>query len=208
MSYYRLHETGYDETQWHISVPPIKPGETEWWDVWAFARCEFYCGETPIHGEDYDGPGRRTSFTSCEFNSYVVSKDLGEAMRAVAPDAIQLVSIQIDEEPAGEWYILNILDQVDCIDFERSKVEWGEMNREGEITCIYRLEINQEKAIGHHIFRLAQYPVQVLVSEEMAKAMNAHNYDGFLLVPLPWHFLKQDQLDQEAERRRNRELGD
>jgi hypothetical protein len=49
-----------------------------------------------------------------------------------------------------------------------------------------QLTTEEEKAAGHDIFRLGEFPVQVLVSERMADAMRGSGLDGFRLAPLPW----------------------
>jgi len=193
LTYYDLSFDGYDSKRWVVSIPPIHPGETEWWDVWAFARCEPYDGPTPIQGEEFDGPGKRTAFTSCSFSSYVVSKKLGDAMLSVAPTQLQLIPMVIDDEPAGEWFILNILKQVDCMDLDRSKVDRGVRDGVEKILSVYYLEIDEEKAAGHDIFRLGEFSVQVLISETMATAMLESGESGFVLQPLPWSFLHGKQ---------------
>ncbi len=186
MSYFDLTYEGFEGEQWGVSIPPIRPGETEWWDVWAFSRCETYTGPVPILGEEYEGPERRTAFTWCSFNAFVVSQAMGKVMQSVAPESIQLVPLVIDDEPSGQWFILNVLDQVACIDHKPSKVEWGVRDGKEKIISVYYLEIDEQKAAGHHIFRLEEFPVQVLVSQEMADAMNQSGLDGFHLAPLPW----------------------
>lgn len=186
MRYYDLDADGFDADRWHVSIPEILPGETEWWDVWAFSRCEPYTGHTPVRGLQFEDSGRRTAFTSCSFNAFVVSQKMGDILLSIVPDSVELIPLVIDDEPIGEWFILNILDRVNCIDLEHSKVVFKREDGEQKIRSITYLEILEEKAAGHDIFRLGEFSVQVLVSERVAKGMQASGLDGFLLQALPW----------------------
>ena len=95
-------------------------------------------------------------------------------LEAFASWDIQRVPAQL--EAGGDIEILNVLTVLDCFDRERSEATY-----EGEKpNMVTKLRIQPEKAEGHHIFRLKDWPGPLIVSGLILEQLRRIGATGFV----------------------------
>lgn len=89
-----------------------------------------------------------------------------------------------DRSPIGSYFFLHILDTADCLDRANSQFK----EEKGYVGDITKLVIDESKAAGKHLFRLAHaYQRLVFASEELATAVEAAGITGVRLQdPASW----------------------
>jgi hypothetical protein len=120
------------------------------------------------YGEEFAGPlpseipvgegGPRADFNFAAFDMLVVNESINAAI-AAAP-RIQRFPVQIEGGIAG-YEILNVLEVVECFDFEQSKFTVrtesdGNPVQAADLFGVFKLRIDPARATGHAIFRVAE----------------------------------------------------
>ena len=75
-----------------------------------------------------------------------------------------------------QFYCMHVLDRADCFDFERSKFS---VDEDGFIEDIDKLVLDESKALGHELFRVANVDFVILcASEPLAQRVSAGGFTG------------------------------
>ncbi|CVK19389.1 imm11 family protein [Sporomusa sphaeroides] len=78
----------------------------------------------------------------------------------------------------GEYYIINVLDVVDCIDYERADFE--RYKSSGRIMLFNRYAFKPECVKGKHLFKIVDEPVRrPFVSDEFRNRVIESGLEGF-----------------------------
>lgn len=81
--------------------------------------------------------------------------------------------------PSGSNVGISVLDTLDCLDLERSKIDWLDEDR---ILYIERYVFEPEKVEGRHIFKISQQPFSfVYVTEAFRQAVEESGLQGLAL---------------------------
>jgi hypothetical protein len=96
-------------------------------------------------------------------------------MRRVAPGDMELFPVSISGAKAT-YYILNAICRAECLDEERSEFTmWTEEDDNPEMVGNYKMidtiRIDPQRTDAHHIFRIARWPLALLVSHTMRRAL-------------------------------------
>jgi hypothetical protein len=83
------------------------------------------------------------------------------------------------------YYFANILDKVDCFDREKGKYQLDDAEGFKDYICkIYELRIDENRASGHALFRLAKcWDDIICVSDRLAYKITAMRLTGMNFVP-------------------------
>lgn len=98
-------------------------------------------------------------------------------------DQMQLIPITVDEHP-DRYYLLNLLRTIRCIDDERCEevgyrtVEDGYEDGIGEYYKVVGLRIDPSKVGNAELFRPWGWPVSIIISERVKKAMEEAGVTG------------------------------
>jgi hypothetical protein len=115
----------------------------------------------------------------------VVSKRFKEVLDGAGVDNVQYVPATIHDEVADrtyrDYFVANVIGLVDCIDMKRSKVTMRAALPD-KIRDIDELHVDEKRAKGHAIFRLARKSSLVLVNERVKKALERSELKGVALV--------------------------
>ena len=87
------------------------------------------------------------------------------------------------------YFFCHILDQVDCFDHEQGRCTFHEApGFKDRIDEIEKLAIDEQKAEGHHLFRLAKGAEYIIcMSDELAKQIQASKATGArFIAPEDW----------------------
>ena len=166
-----------DETRWHLELlaetPPV--------DIWA---CERVTLPSPIRF-GIQMPGVSMDFNPSCFAIPVVSKRLAELMESIAPYEVQRLPAIIEGDPA-DWEVLNVVSKVNCIDHERSCIQYYPKNhpeKPGKPRGVVSLVLDTNRANGHHVFRATDWEVALIVSEHVKTALEELGATGIEYVP-------------------------
>ncbi len=126
--------------------------------------------------------GNPLDFNFCDFDMIISPASLNEAIESVAKNAIQRIPVTADNRE-NEFEILNICNLIDCVDESRSLLtKWtvadGRPEKAGQFRMIANLKINPAAASGHDIFRVAGWPIAVVVSEKIKTIFEERNVSG------------------------------
>lgn len=126
--------------------------------------------------------GRELDFNFCDFDMVVASSEVGEKLLKIVGSAIQRIPVMIDSA-AKAYEILNICKLVSCLDRDKSLfTEWsakdGRPEKVGQLRMVARLKIDPAVAKGQHVFRIAEWPIAVIVSSNVKDWLVANKVSG------------------------------
>lgn len=168
--------------RWHLSLLDTFPDGSAV-DIWAY-RCKPIENLKPvpfkiqIHGD-------RVDYNPTAFSAIVVSRRLADAIEAIAPNDIQRIPAAI-EGHTGEWEVLNILTCVDCIDHDRSIIQYYPANhptRPGKPRGVVRLILDPTDIGDKHIFHPKDWPVSVVISDILKAVFESSSISGIEYIP-------------------------
>jgi hypothetical protein len=184
--YYRIWFDERDESDWVLNNAWKRDERAI--DVWSYVRC--------VRGQrdpqpllKIQRPGERTTF------ELAGPEQVPVAAPEVADVLLQIVGSDIERIPAEvedgtRMDIVNALACVDAIDYSRSLVEcFGPHDKvrpdlAGEVSVVERLVLATENIGDHHIFRLRDWLLPVIVSEAVKVALERLNVTGIVFDPI------------------------
>jgi hypothetical protein len=130
--------------------------------------------------------GRRPEFAFGAFDMPVVAPQLGNRLRDLAPEAVELIPAIAG---GTECHILNVFDCVDCIDEDRTVGEkWPadspRADRIGQYRTIVHLFLDPRRVSGRHIFRVQGWQVALVISDRVVEQLSRRDLDGIRLLPV------------------------
>ncbi len=185
MDYYKISFDDQETEGWELVVTWELP-DGSWRDVWAYTRCEYLSQPDDITVDIVD-KGLATDFNLANFNIPIVSKRLGDVVESVAKNQIQRIPISIGDDRG--WEILNILNLVECLDYERSVIDYHAeipsdpaivetLKNSGKPRGVRLLRIDGRKACGFHIFRISDWTIPIIVSAALKNALEDAGVTG------------------------------
>lgn len=174
---------------WTLHGPIAANGEQA--DARVFTVCEQQSQSTDFHFV-IAKPGRQLSFNFASFLMVVSEARLNQAMETRFSVRNQRVPVSIIDN-ATQFEILNVLDCVDCIDENRSRlVRW---TREETITdpvrssrlkyrMIFNLVIDPAKAEGHDLFRVKGWDFALICSGPLKSFLSQVGVEGIYYHPV------------------------
>jgi hypothetical protein len=177
--YFRVQADVNAHERWFLRSPINTHGEEL--DPRAFTRSSI----CPAHGPltlPLRRDGRPVDFNFGDFDMPVVKTDIVDKLEDVLDLQLQRVPVHMPES-AGKFEILNVLDQVDCIDavksvYTRWEANDGRPEKLGEYRMITDLKIDPKCTHGHHLFRVKGWAVALIVSEQMKQALESFRVSG------------------------------
>jgi hypothetical protein len=133
--------------------------------------------------------GPEVDFNFCDFDMVVTPASINAELEALVGPAIQRVPVMVDAK-AAEYEILNVCELVSCFDESRSLfTKWtdadGRPDKIGHFRMVVKLKIDPLLADGHHLFRMAGWPIALIASQEVKRLFESRNLSG----------LKYEQVD-------------
>ncbi len=132
---------------------------------------------------------RYTDFHLGIGGTYYVNEKFINCLKAVGETNYQLFPIKVlpEEKP---YYILNILNIIDCVDREKSKFTvWTEEDNRpdklGKYFGFDKMVLDHSKVPdGVHLFRVFEYKIVAVASKELVQEFEKNKIKGFNLVPV------------------------
>jgi len=153
-------------------------------DVWQYSRCERLVNLVPVPIA-IEHTGTPADYDIDAFSVPIVSRRLADLLIEIAPHEIQLIPALI--ENPGEWFVLNVLSEVDAIDYKRSVMTFYEPEHPrlpGKPRGVVQLILDPAKVGDHRIFRLHDWMVAVVVSEAVKRRCELAGMTNMKFVPV------------------------
>jgi hypothetical protein len=164
MDYYTI---SLDDTKpfWSLSIiEKTESGPTI--DIWAFRTCKYYTGPTPIPFRiSNDGP--IADYSPTAFGAVVLTERFSDQLKQLVGGEIQLIPASLPRP--GNWMVLNILKRIDCIDHDKSIIQYypanyPEKRLAGKPRGVVKLAIRKDMEYAVQLFRPADWEVVMVVS--------------------------------------------
>ncbi len=162
---------GYPD-QWFLNEPLA--GDWTELDAQDFTEGTPYQGPAPVV-LPVGNPGRELAFNFAAFDMPVVSSQVADAIRRIAPNDVQWFPVTVPGAK-GSYQILNAIVSLDCLDEERSEfTRWQpgdhRPDRVGHYHSIPTIRIDPVRTGDHHVFRILNWPIALLVSDSIRDAL-------------------------------------
>ncbi len=180
MKFYRLTRSA--APSWHLRLV-IRNSESS--DVWSYSSGHPI--RSPRNGtfESEDHPP--VDYTQTAYGISVISSTMANALAPLAAAEWQLIPVTVIGYEDREWFIVNAINALDCIDYQRSHLRMddsGTLDHARRIEAVYKLVIDPSKAAGHHYFRLAEWNIAEVVSSQLRDEILRHNLTGVDFSPV------------------------
>ncbi|WP_422928558.1 imm11 family protein [Singulisphaera sp. PoT] len=153
-------------------------------DIWAYGRCERLINPSAVPFE-VQVPGDPVDYNCTAFGCTVISDRMARVVEGIAPLGVQFIPATL--EAPGKWEVLNILDCLDCIDRERSLIQYfpeDHPEKAGRPRGVAKLIIDPDAIGDHHMFRLRDWMVVEIVSEAMKGELERNGIGGMEYWPV------------------------
>jgi len=127
--------------------------------------------------------GDEVDFNFCAFDMVVTPRVFNKELEKLVGKAIQRIPVTV-EGKGDKYEILNVCDVVRCVDeakteyIEKWTAEDGRPDRTGTYRSIGGLKIDPAAARGHHIFRVYDWEIALIVSGEVKKLLEVRKITG------------------------------
>jgi hypothetical protein len=130
-------------------------------------------------------------------------------------DAFDALPLECVDRPERRYYVLSIIDLVDCLDVERSEIEWAErLSGKKFIDWGYRYAFKPGSTDGHHLFGVKDEPLAgVLASQDFRRIVEENQLVGLDFFPAdeylplnctPSHMRERREREQKQRRKSSR----
>ena len=119
-------------------------------------------------------------FCPTAFGTIIVSSQMADVVEGMANAEIQRIPACVKGHD-GSWEVLNVLSCVDCIDHEKSRIQYypaDHPEKPNKPRGVLKLVLDTERAEGYHIFKPEDWRVVTVVSEELKTALEGAEIEG------------------------------
>jgi hypothetical protein len=132
--------------------------------------------------------GRAIPFSFGALDMVVAEHWLADALQHLVGEQMQRFSVSI-EGSATSYEIINVCSCVRCVDESRSiftkwGVEDGRADKVGMYRMFVELKIDPTKADSQHLFRVDEWPIALVASEQVRQIFQQRQVQGVKFLPL------------------------
>jgi hypothetical protein len=158
--------------KWFLDEPLAMAGDEI--DEREFAAGIPYAGPLPAVVPVYK-PGKELAFNLGAFDMPVVSAAVADIICHAAGDDVECFPVTIPGA-RGSYRILNAVYSLDCLDEQRSEfTRWRPGDHRSDLLGQYRMistiRIDPRRTGHHHVFRIKNWPIALLVSNTIKDAL-------------------------------------
>jgi len=135
-------------------------------------------------------------FTFSNESMPVATVAVAQLLTLIAEGDIQRIPVLV-ESREEEYEIINVTSCVDCIDAERSEIQWYKPGNKvrpdlaGKPEMITELVIDPDRVCGHHIFRLEGWEIAIVVSDVIKNAFEETGVLGVKFLPVSSNLVRR-----------------
>ena len=184
---FRLYDNVYAPNRWHLTGPVDAQGQ-EPDDVWQFTGGHPVKEPGPLWMR-YDVPGEPLDYSHGGLDVPIVHARVAEVFTRLAPREVQLLPVQIEGQ-SDPYFILVVTRLIRCIDEEASRIQrWtaedGIPEKVGQYASVRNLHIDRSRVGEAQVFRLEDWEVDIIVSEELKAALEHIQASGVSFTEVP-----------------------
>jgi hypothetical protein len=184
---FQLHDDVYAPERWELKGPFDAAGQ-EPDDVWQFTGGHPVKDPGPLFMK-YDVPGQTLDYSHGGLDIPIVHARVAEVLTRLAPQDVQLLPIKVEEQ-TGPYFILVVTRLIRCIDEKASQIDlWtpedGVPEKVGQYSSVQYLHIDRSRVGDAQIFRLQDWEVVIIVSEELKDALERIKATGMSFTEVP-----------------------
>lgn len=175
MQYFKLAMA--NEERWTLAIERQFPNGGDV-DIWAYSMGQPASDDVVPFVVDVDG--EMVDFNPTAFGSIVVSSEMAEILCRFASAEIQRIPAVV-RGADGDWEVLNVVSVVDCIDHERSRIQYFPLDhaeKPGKPRGIMKLVLDSVRPKGHHVFKPMDWLVATIVSADVKTALEDAGITG------------------------------
>ena len=110
-----------------------------------------------------------------ELDIPIISNAAKKVIEKNCTDKVEFLPMNKEGE---KWWILNSTELLDCIDYEKSEIEFFESS--GRIMLIEKYAFIKEKVKGHNLFKLKDYPIDSpIITDVLKDVIEKNGFIGF-----------------------------
>lgn len=167
MLYYSMLEDYDDDDAMSIDIRHLQQ-DGSWHDIWIYGRCQM--ADDYVHFEFQAEEGELRDFNLTFNNIPLVSEKFKRLLDPLVGNAVQFIRTDL----AGEkLFVLNVLERCDAMDLDNCIVtrrkRSGPAGEANVITGVIKLRIDPARAAARPIFRLENWSIPIIVSEQIQK---------------------------------------
>jgi hypothetical protein len=120
--------------------------------------------------------------TLIEFGALpVLSTRAWNALRGLLAPGVEALPLV---HPSGDYVLINVLEQLDCLDETRSTLVRNDVS--GRVSCVYAYAFKQDLIGGKRIFKTPpKSGAELFVNEEVRHCVESNELKGLKFKPLP-----------------------
>lgn len=186
MLYYRiLSDNERFADRWFLDEPLATSGEEI--DAREFTYGCPYAGLVP-RDIPIQQVGREVQFNLAAFDMPVASQDVAQLVEQIAAREVESFAVTIGSSISG-YAILNAVWREACVDEQRSRVMWwkpedGRPDKVGKYRMVSDLTIDAARTHDRHIFRVEDFEIALIVSEEIKVRLEELSDLGVVFRPV------------------------
>jgi hypothetical protein len=127
--------------------------------------------------------GMPLDFTFAGLGAVVVTPKAAAIIRKHAPSGIQWFPVRIDGQDEL-FEIMNVASTIDCMDLDRSEIEWWESGNEvrpdlaGTPRMVWKLAVDEKRTKGRNLLRPRGWERSLIVAERVREALEEGRVTG------------------------------
>jgi hypothetical protein len=177
-NFYRILADPKATTRWHLKAPVDQQGREV--DAKLFTRAVPF-GSDSILTVPLRQQGEEVDINFADFDMLVMSKKIIDEIGSRFNLEIQRIPAEINGRT--DYEIINPLTSIPCVDESESDyLKWTENDGRPEKTGQYRmftkLKIKRDLPIESHLFRVAEWPIVLLVSQALKEYIESRHASG------------------------------
>lgn len=131
------------------------------------------------------GKGELLHFIENVFSLPIFSEKIIVKLKELCSNELEFFPVRVDKKLGLKYYFINILQNIDAIDYTNS--EYTELAPNTGILIlkdIDKLIIKDLKVSNRHIFRLIGFNVEIIISSKLKKELDQLNIDELKYIPI------------------------
>ncbi|WP_375756422.1 imm11 family protein [Corallococcus exercitus] len=181
--YFDLSDDVYLEGRWELGHPQDAQGNElkNPWQIFRKGRPSSWAGRVRI---PIDIPGSVLDYSHASGSIPVVTSRVAAIFERLAPNDVQLFPVDIEGQQPDEFFILNAIRRVNCIDDVASEQvrywtpEDGLAEKVGTYTFVWGMRIDATRLGSARVFRPLHWEVVLVIPEDIKLALESIGATG------------------------------
>ncbi len=170
-TFYRMCQDNSLAGRWLVDNPDITESDDDtWFDL---KRGKYLAGRSPVKIE-ISKRGRAMDVSMTSLGNLVLSSRTAQLLEGLAPGEAQFLDADIDSAHIG-YKVVNLLNHPDCLDPGLS--DMLDPYPDGRLN-ILRVAIDSKAAGQRNIFRVATWPVAIVIAQRVRDRLEEQGATG------------------------------